>query len=242
MELFKYILSYVFNYDLMAVQGWKLWRGLVVTAEIVSLSVPIGFLLAYPISQARMSKNALLSACARGYITFFRGTPLLCQLFLFYYGAGELHADGLMPAALWPFFREAFFICIVSFSINTAAYQAEILRGAIQSVPKGQWEAASALGLHKFAASLRVIWPQALLVAMRPLGNELISMIKASAIASLITVRDLMAEAKDLYKIGYDMSVYITVAVIYLIIVEIIRRVWRWWEGSISKHVAVSRH
>jgi len=81
-------------------------------------------------------------------------------------------------------FREAFFCCVFAFSLNTAAYQAEIMRGALSSVPKGQIEAAAALGLSKYRVSRHIVWPQAFLVALRPFGNELIAMIKASALAA----------------------------------------------------------
>ena len=148
-----------------------------------------------PIAYARMSRNPLLSGLAYAYVYFFRGTPLLAQTFLVYYGLGSFRPQ-LEAIGLWSFFREAWYCAIFAFSLNTAAYQAEILRGAIESVPKGQWEGAASLGLHKFQTLRKVILPQALIVALRPYGNEIILMIKGSAIVAIITVYDLMGETR----------------------------------------------
>ena len=127
-------------------------------------------------------------ALAYGYVYFFRGTPLLAQTFLVYYGLGSFRPQ-LETVGLWSFFREAWYCAIFAFALNTAAYQAEILRGAIESVPKGQWEGAASLGLHKLQTLWKVILPQALIVALRPYGNEIILMVKGSAIVAIITVR-----------------------------------------------------
>ena len=118
------------------------------TLSLVAISTVLGAILSIPLVYARMSKNRVLSALAYGYVYFFRGTPLLAQTFLIYYGLGSFRPQ-LQMLGLWPFFREAWYCAILAFSLNTAAYQAEILRGAIQSVPSGQWEGAASLGLHK---------------------------------------------------------------------------------------------
>ena len=110
--------------------------------------------LSCPIAYARMSRNPVLSGLAYAYVYFFRGTPLLAQTFLVYYGLGSFRPQ-LEAIGLWEFFREAWYCAIFAFALNTAAYQAEILRGAIESVPKGQWEGAASLGLHKFQTLLQ---------------------------------------------------------------------------------------
>ncbi len=158
----------------------------------------LGAILSVPIAYARMSQNRLLSGLAYAYVYFFRGTPLLAQTFLVYYGLGSFRPQ-LEAIGLWGFFREAWYCAIFAFSLNTAAYQAEILRGAIESVPKGQWEGAASLGLHKLQTLWKVILPQALIVALRPYGNEIILMIKGSAIVAIITVYDLMGETRLAY-------------------------------------------
>ena len=135
--------------------------------------VVLGVLLAIPIAAARLSRNRVVGALAFAYVYFFRGTPLLAQLFLIYYGAGQFVAS-LKAIGLWGFFRDAFNCAVLAFALNTAAYQAEIFRGAIRSVPRGQWEAARALGLHALPLLWKVVLPQAAIVALRPLGNEII--------------------------------------------------------------------
>src|SRR5690606_6347090 len=155
--------------------------GFGVTLLLVGLSVVLGGLLSLPLAFARMSKNRIFSGFAYVYVYFFRGTPLLTQLFLVYYGLGSFSAE-LKAMGLWWFFRDAWNCALLTFTLNTAAYQAEILRGAIESVPRGQHEGAAALGLPRSVAFFKVILPQALIVALRPYGNEIILMIKGSAI------------------------------------------------------------
>ncbi|TIU05249.1 MAG: ABC transporter permease subunit, partial [Mesorhizobium sp.] len=114
---------------------------------------------------------------------------------------------------------------------------AEILRGAIESVPRGQWEGAASLGLHKLQTLRKIILPQALIVALRPYGNEIILMIKGSAIVALITVYDLMGITKLTYSRTFDFQSYIWAAIIYLIIVEILRHAVEWVERRITIHL-----
>ncbi|GAB4519303.1 MAG: ABC transporter permease [Roseibium sp.] len=210
--------------------------GFVVTLQIVGLSLLIGALLSLPIAAARSSRWFILSAPAYAYVYFFRGTPLLAQTFLIYYGAGSFRAE-LEAIGLWAFFREAWYCVIFTFSLNTAAYQAEILRGAIQNVSKGQWEGAAALGLKRPVIFFKIILPQALMVALRPYGNEIILMIKGSAIASIVTVYDLMGETRRAYSRSYDFQAYIWAAVAYLLIVETLRRVWDRFEERLTRHL-----
>ena len=228
--------TFFFNLNLLQQYGWRLVDGLRITVLVVVFSVTIGFFLGYLVCRARMSRFSFLSGPALFYSTFFRGTPLLCQLYLLYYGAGELRPF-LSDLGLWWFFRDAYYCCIFIFSINTSAYQSEILRGAFASVAKGQIEAAASLGLSKYRIDRHVVWPQAFLVALRPLGNELISMIKASALAAIVTLLDLFGETRLIFARTFDFSVYVYAALIYLAIVEIIRRVWSVLEAGLSRHV-----
>ena len=232
-------LGFLVNLPLLQEYGWRLVIGLQVTAEVVGLSCAAGFCLAWPICFARRSRNRLVSGAALAYVTVFRGTPLLCQLYLVYYGAGEIRPF-LTTLGLWTFFRDAFFCCIFAFTLNTAAYQAEIFRGAIAAVPKGQLEAAAALGLSRWRIAWHVVFPQGLLVALRPLGNELISIIKASALAAIVTVLDLMGQTRLIFSRTFDFSVYFYAALLYLAVTEIIRRVWLVIEHAWSAHLHVS--
>jgi polar amino acid transport system permease protein len=211
-------------------------RGLWVTIRLVFISIILGALLSIPIAYARMSDNRLLGALAYGYVYFFRGTPLLAQTFLVYYGLGSFRPQ-LETVGLWWFFRDEWYCAIFAFALNTAAYQAEILRGAIESVPRGQWEGAASLGLHKFQTLRKIILPQALIVALRPYGNEIILMIKGSAIVALITVFDLMGETRRAYSRSFDFQTYIWAALIYLTIVEVLRNIVDWIERVITRHL-----
>ncbi len=222
--------------DLLQRYGLKLLDGLGVTLELVVVSIVIGAVIAIPITAGRLSKNRFIAALSFGYVYFFRGTPLIAQLFLIYYGAGQF-VGSLKQAHLWFFFRDAFNCAFFAFAINTAAYQAEIYRGAIRSVPRGQWEAADSLGIDRMTTLWKVIFPQAAIVALRPLGNEIILMIKASAIASIVTVFDLMGQTKLAFSRSYDMTIYLYTAVLYLILVELISRVWDILEARLTRHL-----
>lgn len=210
--------------------------GLGVTLSLVSISMVIGAALSVPIAYARMSDNRILGALAYAYVYFFRGTPLIAQTFLIYYGLGSFRAE-LQAIGLWGFFREAWYCALLAFSLNTSAYQAEILRGAIQSVPRGQWEGAASLGLPRLLTLRKIIFPQALIVALRPYGNEFILMIKGSAIVAIITVYDLMGETRRAYAQTFDFQTYIWAGVIYLAIVETLRHFVDWIERRITVHL-----
>ncbi|RFB94014.1 amino acid ABC transporter permease [Rhizobium leguminosarum bv. trifolii] len=216
--------------------GPRYLHGLGVTLSLVFISVICGGVLSLPLAAARMSKNRVLNALAYGYIYFFRGTPLLAQLFLVYYGLGVFRPQ-LETVGIWWFFREAWYCGLFAMTINTAAYQAEILRGAIESVSHGQHEAAAALGIHKFIAFRKIILPQALIVALRPYGNEIILLIKGSAVVAIITVLDLMGETRYAFSRTFDYQTYLWAAIFYLAIVEALRHLWAWIERRLTRHL-----
>ena len=214
----------------------RIFGGVFVTIGLVAISIVLGALIAIPVTLGRLSKNRFIGALAYGYVYFFRGTPLLAQLFLVYYGAGQFRHE-LEAVGLWWFFRDAINCAAFTFTINTAAYQAEILKGAILNVPKGQDEAARSLGLSSFYTFFFIILPQAMITALRPFGNEVILMIKGSAVASIVTVLDLMGEAKLAFSRSFDFNVYLWAAFLYLIMVESLRRVWDVLERRLTRHL-----
>lgn len=238
MESLQALAGFVVNIELLSSYGWRILLGLKMTAVVVSLSVSIRFVLAFPLCAARLSRNPVISWAALAYVTFFRGTPLLCQLYLVYYGGGELRAE-IDALGLWWFFRDAYYCCILAFSLNTAAYQSEIIRGAVRAIPKGQIEAARALGLSRLRIFRHVVLPQAALIALRPLGNELISMIKASALAAIVTLLDLMGQTRFIFARTFDFSVYLYCAAIYLVLTEAVRRAVNRIERALSRHLPV---
>jgi polar amino acid transport system permease protein len=126
---------------------------------------------------------------------------------------------------------------LLTFVLNTTAYQAEIYKTAIESIPRGQREAAESLGLKKSVTFWKIIFPQAMITALRPLGNEIILMIKGSAVASLVTVFDLMGATKLAFSRTFDFNVYLWAAIIYFTIVEALRRTWDWVEVRLTRHL-----
>ena len=230
----------------MVVNGWdqdkflrygpRYLNGLWTTISLVGLAVVFGALLSVPIAFARMSKNRVLNGIAYAYVYVFRSTPLLAQLFLIYYGLGSFKPQ-LENVGLWWFFRDAWYCGLLSFVLNTAAYQAEILRGAIESVPRGQREGAAALGLSKQVAFAKIILPQALIVALRPYGNELVLMMKGSAVVAIVTVYDLMGETRYAFSRTFDYQAYLWAAIFYLAIVETLRHVWAFLEARLTRHL-----
>jgi len=222
--------------DLFARYAPAYLSGLRVTLTLVALSIVLGALLSFPIAFARMSRNRVLSWLGYAYVYFFRGTPLIAQTFLVYYGFGSFRPQ-LEAFGLWAFFREAWYCALLAFTLNTAAYQAEILRGAIESIPRGQWEGAASLGLSKWQTMRMIILPQALIVALRPYGNEIVLMIKGSAIVAIITVYDLMGETRRAYSRTFDFQTYIWAALLYLAVVEVLRNIVDWIERRITRHL-----
>nr|CAD6615236.1 amino acid ABC transporter permease [Rhizobium sp. TCK] len=216
--------------------GPRYLSGLWTTVTLVGQAVILGAILSLPLAFARMSNNRVIGGIAYSYVYVFRGTPLLAQLFLIYYGLGSFRPQ-LEAVGLWWFFREAWYCGLLSLTLNTAAYQAEILRGAIESVPRGQHEGAAALGLPKSVALRKIILPQALIVALRPYGNEIILLIKGSAVVAIVTVYDLMGETRYAFSRTFDYQTYLWAAIFYLAIVETLRHVWAWLEARLTRHL-----
>ena len=196
-----------------------LLKGVATTAYITLVTFTIGSLIALPIAIAAQSKMTVLKQSATAYFYLFRYTPLLAQLYLVYYGSGELSGQ-LRAMGLWWMFSQPLNCVLVVFTLNTSAYQAYLLAGAIQNLPKGQSEAASALGLRPNIALWKILLPQALLIALRPLGNELTKMTKASSIASVVTIFDLLGSTKLIYSDTFNFNYFLVCGLIYIALVE----------------------
>lgn len=213
--------------------GPRLLDGLWLTVEITVISLLLGGILAIPIALARLSKNSFLSAWATSYIFFFRGTPLLAQIYLIYYGSGQFRPF-FEDMGLWGVFREAYWCALIAFSLNTAAYTAEILRGGIEAIPPGEIEAARSLGMGRTLMLRRVILPGAYRFALPAYGNEIILMIKSSAIASIITIFELMGQTKRAFAQSFSFSVYLYAAILYFIITWVLTRAWKRLEDRLN--------
>lgn len=164
--------------------------GLWTTVWLVNLSLVIGLLCAIPLAIARNSKQKWFSLPAWGYIYFLRGTPLLVQLYLIYYGMDQWFP---VKDTLW---EHAWFCALVAFILNTSAYTAEIIRGAINGLPKGEVEAAKAYGMSRFQTYQRIILPSALRRSLPAYSNEVIFMLHGSAVAGIVTIMDLTGAAR----------------------------------------------
>ncbi len=225
-----------YDADFMARYAPAYMRGLWTTAQLVAISFVVGALLSLPVAAARMTGPGVWGAIAFAYVYFFRGTPLIAQIFLVYYGFGQFR-DAFETVGLWWFFREAWYCALFALSLNTAAYQAEILRGSIVNVPRGQWEGARSLGLARPVIFWKVVLPQAMIVALRPYANEVILLVKASAIVAIITVLDLMGETRRAYARTFDFQTYLWAALLYLAIVEVLRHATDFAERRLIRHM-----
>lgn len=213
----------------------RLLQGAWLTLELVLLSGFAGLMLAIPLALMRVSHRPWLKVIPFGYIFFFRGTPLLIQIFLVYYGASQFEI--IKNSALWPILREPYWCAIITFAMHTAAYIAEILRGAIQSIPKGEIEAARALGMSYPLMLRRIILPRAFGIMMPAYGNEVILMLKGSALASTITLLDLTGMARTIIARTYTpLEVFLAAGVIYLIISALIIFLFRYLEKRFNRH------
>jgi polar amino acid transport system permease protein len=199
---------------------WRpLVKGLWITAVITATTFTIGALVSLPIAMAGRSSLRWLRHGADGYMALARYSPLIAQLYLVYYGAGQISPQ-LKAVGLWWLFQSPLTCVLLVFTLNTSAYQAYVVKGAIDSLPHEQNEAAMALGLGKWVTFFKVLLPQALLVAIRPLGNEFTKMIKASSIASTVTVFDLLGSSNLIYNDIFNLDIYLIAAVIYIAAVE----------------------
>ena len=210
------------NWELIWESLPKLLEGAGVTVQITLFSIAIGLLLAVPLALARLSSNKLLNWPATGFVFYFRGTPLLVQLFLIYYGSGQFR-ELFSDLGLWTYFRNAWFCAVLTLTLNTAAYSAEIFRGAIQAVPRGEIEAGKAFGMSGWLLFRRVTLPKAFRIALPAYGNEVVFLLQATSLVSAITVIDLTGAA-DLIRSKtfavYEM--YLTAAVLYLIMTYVL--------------------
>ncbi|MBB4285355.1 ABC transporter permease [Roseospira goensis] len=225
------------NVDVMIGALPKLLEGAWLTLQLLFISGFFGLLLAVPLAIARASPHAAIKALPYAYIFFFRGTPLLVQLFLVYYGLSQFAVVRESPI-LWPILREPYWCAIITFALHTAAYIAEILRGAIQAVPPGEIEAARALGMRRSTTMGRIILPRAARIALPAYGNELILMLKGSALASTITLLDLTGMARTIIARNYmPLETFLMAGLIYMAITFVLVRGLRFIEHRVNAHM-----
>ncbi len=212
------------------------WDGFVMTVQLVASSLVIGLVLSVPLAIMRTSKNPLINYPVWLFTYVFRGTPLLIQLYMIYYGVTLI--DGIQESVFWVIFERAYYPCLIAFVLNTAAYTTEIFRGAIEATPKGEIEAAKAYGMNWLKRMTRIILPSAFRRAIPAYTNEVIFMLHASAIASTVTIIDLTGAARDIYARYYaPFESFLFVAAIYLSITFTIIFIFKQLEKRLLAHL-----
>jgi L-cystine transport system permease protein len=217
------------DWDLAMTSFWPLVQGgLTGTIPLSLASMAFGLVLALLVALMRLSGNRLVSWIGRAYVSVIRGTPLLVQLFVIFYG---LPSIGLTIDP-WP-------SAIIAFSLNVGGYAAEIIRAAILSVPRGQWEAGHTIGMSRTLTLRRIILPQAARVSVPPLSNTFISLVKDSSLASLILVTELFRQAQEIAAFSQQfMLLYIEAAAIYWVICLVLSAGQSRLEKRLDRYVA----
>lgn len=192
--------------------GPLLWAALKFTAPLTLISFVLGLSLGLATALVRMFAPRPFALVARFYVWIFRGTPLLVQLFLIFYG---LPSAGIV--------LDAFTAAVIGFTLNVGAYTSEIIRAVIASVPRGQWEASYSIGMNWFDTMRRTILPQAARTAVPPLSNTFISLVKDTSLAAAITVPELFQQAQRIVAVTYEpLILYIEAALIYLLLSSVL--------------------
>ena len=202
------------NLDAIVENLPRYFEGALITFELLSISLLIGLALAIPLGVLRTLPIKWLSRTVWAYTYVFRGTPMLVQLFLIYYGLGQF--EWMQQSALWPLFSSAWFCACLTFVLNTAAYTTEIVAGSIRSLPHGEVEAAKALGMSRWVMLRRIVVQHALRRALPAYSNEVIFMLHGTALASLVTIMDVTGVARDVNATYYiPFEAFITAAIFY---------------------------
>ncbi|HEY6145082.1 MAG TPA: amino acid ABC transporter permease [Solirubrobacterales bacterium] len=203
-----------------------LWAGLVFTIPLTLLSFALGLALGLGTALLRLFGPRPLALLARFYVWVFRGTPLLVQLFVIFYG---LPSVGI--------YLDAFPAALIGFTLNVGAYGSEIIRATINAVPRGQWEAAYSIGMSWRQALTRTILPQAAKIAVPPLSNTFISLVKDTSLAAAITVPELFQAAQRIVATTYEpLILYILAALIYLALSSVLSRLQAWLEVRYGRY------
>jgi len=224
------------NFELMIETFPKLLSGLNLTIQLVTTSLLIGFCLAIGLALLRLSNNTFLSFFAKTYVFYFRGTPLLVQIFLIYYGIAQFEI--IRETFVWSFFKEAYWCGILALTLNTCAYSSEIIRGGILSVPFGQIESAKSVGMSRFLLYRRIILPIAFRQALPAYGYEIILMVKATSLVSTITLMEVTGIARLIIaKTFSPVEVFIVAGLIYLTINFIVTRLVNFCEIKLTPYL-----
>ncbi|MFP5513122.1 MAG: ABC transporter permease [Alphaproteobacteria bacterium] len=224
------------NWQLMWDSLPRMLGGLTLTLQLIVGSLALGALVAFGVALLRLSGNRVVETLAAAYVFLFRGTPLLVQIFLVYYGLGQF--EFIRESILWPFLREPYWCAILALTLNTGAYTSEVLRGAILSVPQGQVEAARACGMSRALAFRRIVLPVAIRQMLPAYGNEVILMVKATSLASTITLMEVTGIARRMIAQTFAVfELFIVAGAIYLVLNFVATRLIKFAEWRLTPYL-----
>ena len=205
------------RFELMYESFFKIVEGIPLTLQVVSISTMLGIFLAVAVALMRISGNRLMSLPAYYFVYLIRGTPLLLQLYFVYYGLSQFEA--IRESILWPILKEPYWCGIITLTISTGAYSSEIIRGGILSVSKNYIEASGALGLSQIKTFMLITLPITVRQALPAYGNELILMVKASSLISIVTLMEITGIARTIISKTYaPVEIFLVAGSIYLVI------------------------
>jgi len=215
-----------------------LLKALPLTLLLTAIAGAAGLALGTMAALARLSNNRFLSVPAFIYTFFFRGTPMLVQLYLIYYGLGQiLPGTWVRQSFLWPYLRDGLWYAILALSLNQGSYNGEVIRGAIRSIPRGQIEAALSLGMGPLHILRRITLPLGFRQALPVLTSDLIILLKTTSLASTITVMEVMGTTRALQRSSYMIfEPLIAAGIIYFTVVFILTRLMNRFERKMRRH------
>ena len=215
--------------------------GLATTLKLLAISLFFGLLVAVPLGLMRVSKQPLVNGVAWLYTYVIRGTPMLVQLFLIYYGLAQFEV--VRESFMWPLLSSATFCPCLAFAINTSAYTAEIIAGSLKATPNGEIEAAKAMGMSRYKLYRRILLPSALRRALPQYSNEVIMMLHTTSLASIVTLIDITGAARTISSRYYmPFEAFITAGLFYLVLTFILVRLFKLAEGRWLAHLAPRKH
>ena len=211
----------------------KLLNAAIITLKLLSVSLIIGLFIGLFFAILRLNKNIFINRFAYGYSYVFRGTPLLVQIFIIYFGLGQI--EYLRSTVLWVILKEPYWCAIIAFALNTGAYTSEILRSAFQTIKPGIIEAGKSLGISNKVIFYKIQIPIAIRQSLPAYGNEIILMMKGTSLASTVTIMDLTGVAKYIISTTFKpIEVFIVAGGIYLFMTFIIHNVIKFLEKKYS--------
>ena len=221
------------DFELMINSFPKLLSATVITLKLLSVSLIVGLFIGLLFAILRLNKNVFINRFAYGYSYVFRGTPLLVQIFIIYFGLGQI--EYLRSTILWAILKEPYWCAIIAFSLNTGAYTSEILRSAFQTIKPGIIEAGKSLGISNKIIFYKIQIPIAIRQSLPAYGNEIILMMKGTSLASTVTLMDLTGVAKYIISTTFKpIEVFIVAGGIYLFMTFIIHNVIKFLEKRYS--------